>query len=193
MKFKEFGPSSWSIDNKTAIYIVTILLAILGIKSYNSLPKEQFPDIVIPTVYVSTIYPGTSPADIENLVTRPIEKQLKGVNGVKKINSNSVQDYSSVSIEFNTNVDVQVAKQRVKDAVDKAKADLPNDLPADPSVIEVNFSDFPIMFVNVSGKMDLDKLKKYSEDMKEKFEGCREITRVDLVGALEREIQVNID
>ncbi len=190
---KEFKPSSWAIDNKTAIYVVIAILTFMGISTYNKLPKEQFPDIVIPTVYVSTIYPGTSPADMENLVTRPIEKQLKGVNGVKKITSNSIQDFSSVSVEFNTNVDVQIAKQRVKDAVDKAKSDLPNDLPRDPNVMEVNFADFPIMFVNVSGSMDLDKIKKYAENLKEKFEGLKEITRVDLVGALEREIQVNVD
>ncbi len=191
--FKEFKVSSWSIDNKTAVYVLTAILVLMGVSTYNKLPKEQFPDIVVPTVYISTIYPGTSPADIENLVTRPIEKQLKGINGVKKITSNSIQDFSSVSIEFNTNVNVQVAKQRVKDAVDKAKSDLPNNLPRDPNVVEVNFADFPIMFVNVSGNMDLDKLKKYAEDMKEKFEGLREITRVDLVGALEREIQINVD
>jgi multidrug efflux pump len=191
--FKESAVSSWAIDNKTAVYVLTFILVFMGINAYNTLPKEQFPDIVIPTVYVSTIYPGTSPADIENLVTRPIEKQLKGINGVKKITSNSIQDFSSVSIEFNTNVDVQVAKQRVKDAVDKAKSDLPNNLPRDPNVVEVNFADFPIMYVNVSGNMDLDKLKKYAEDMKEKMEGLKEITRVDLVGALEREIQINVD
>ncbi|MEQ1734324.1 MAG: efflux RND transporter permease subunit [Bacteroidia bacterium] len=191
--FKESPVSSWAIDNKTAVYVLTFILVFMGINAYNKLPKEQFPDIVIPTVYVSTIYPGTSPADIENLVTRPIEKQLKGINGVKKITSNSIQDFSSVSIEFNTNVDVQVAKQRVKDAVDKAKSDLPNNLPRDPNVIEVNFADLPIMYVNISGNMDLAKLKKYAEDMKEKMEGLKEITRVDLVGALEREIQINVD
>ncbi|MBC7411199.1 MAG: efflux RND transporter permease subunit [Bacteroidia bacterium] len=191
--FKESPISSWAIDNKTAVYVLTTILVFMGVSAYNKLPKENFPDIVVPTVYISTIYPGTSPADIENLVTRPIEKQLKGINGVKKITSNSIQDFSSVSIEFNTNIDVQVAKQRVKDAVDKAKSDLPNNLPRDPNVVEVNFADFPIMFVNVSGTMDLDKLKKYAEDMKEKMEGLKEITRVDLVGALEREIQINVD
>ncbi|MEW6701341.1 MAG: efflux RND transporter permease subunit, partial [Bacteroidota bacterium] len=141
-KFKEFKPSSWAIDNRTSIYIITIFITIAGLMSYNSLPKEQFPDIVIPTIYVSTPYPGTSPKDVENLVTKQIEKQVKSIAGVKKITSNSIQDFSNVIVEFNTNVDVPVAKQKVKDAVDKAKKDLPTDLPADPNVMEVEFSEF---------------------------------------------------
>lgn len=193
MAFKEFKPSSWSIDNKTSIYVISIMLILFGISSYNKLPKEQFPDIVIPTVYIATVYPGTSPSDIENLITRPIEKQLKGVSGVKRITSNSIQNFSSIQVEFNINVNVAIAKQRVKDAVDKAKQDLPTDLKQDPNVVEVNFSDFPIMYINMSGDYELDKLKKYADDMKDKIEGLKEITRVDIVGALEREIQVNVN
>ena len=83
--FKEFGPTSWSIDNKTSIYILSIFISIAGIFSYNSLPKEQFPDIVIPTIIVQTVYPGSSPKDIENLITEPLEKKIKSVSGVKKL------------------------------------------------------------------------------------------------------------
>src|SRR4051794_26969290 len=104
--FREFKPTSWSIDNKTSIYVITVLITLFGLISYMNLPKEKFPDIVIPTIYVSTAYPGTSPADIEKLVTRPLEKQLKAVAGIKKITSNSVQDFSNVIVEFNTNVKV---------------------------------------------------------------------------------------
>ena len=129
MNFKQFKPSSWAIDNKISIFVFTLIITILGINSYNNIPKESFPDIVIPTIYVQALYPGNSPANIENLVTKQIEKQLKGVNGVKKINSTSLQDISVIMVEFNTNVDVPLAKQRVKDAVDKAKDDLPKDLP----------------------------------------------------------------
>ncbi|MCC7302543.1 MAG: efflux RND transporter permease subunit [Bacteroidia bacterium] len=192
-KFKEFKPSSWAINNKSAIYIITMFITIAGLMSYNSLPKEQFPDIVIPTIYVSTPYPGTSPKDIENLVTKQIEKQVKSISGVKKITSNSIQDFSNVIVEFNTNVDVPVAKQKVKDAVDKAKKDLPTDLPADPNVMEVEFSEFPILFVNISGDYDLAQLKKYADELQDKIEALKEITRVDIVGALDREIQINVD
>jgi multidrug efflux pump len=190
---KEFFASSWSIDNRTSIFIMTIILTLVGIGSYMSLPKEKFPDIVIPTIMVNTIYPGSAPKDIENLVTKPIEKQIKSITGVKKLTSNSVQDFSMVMIEFNTDVDVAEAKRKVKDAVDKARADLPNDLPKEPNVMELDFSEMPILFVNISGDYDLNQLKKYAEMAEDKIEGLSEITRVDLVGALDREIQVDVD
>ncbi len=190
---KEFFATSWAIDNKTSIYVLAVFITLLGISSYQSIPKEQFPEIVIPTILVNTVYPGTSPEDIENLVTRPIEKQLKGINGVKKITSNSLQDFSSIAIEFNTDVKVPEAKQRVKDAVDKSKSDLPNTLLSDPGVMDIDFSEIPIMFIQISGNYDLDQLKKYADLAQDHIEALNEITRVDIVGALEREIQVNVD
>ena len=164
-----------------------------GYQVTASIPKEQFPEIVIPTILVNTIYPGTSPEDMENLVTRPIEKQLKGINGVKKITSNSLQDFSSIAIEFNTDVEVPEAKQRVKDAVDKSKSDLPDNLLNDPNVMDIDFSEIPIMYIQISGNYDLDQLKKYAEMAQDQIESLNEITRVDIVGALEREIQINVD
>jgi multidrug efflux pump len=192
--FKEFKPSTWSINNRTSIYVLTIIITLAGIMTYRSLPKESFPEIVLPMIFVSTVYPGTSPENMENLVTKPIEKQMKSIAGVKKITSNSYQDYSNVIIEFNTDVKTDIAKQKVKDAVDKAKAqDLPRDLPAAPNVMDINFSELPIMFVNVSGNFDLNKLKAYADKIKDRIEGMKEITRVDMIGALDREIQVNVD
>ncbi len=190
---KNFKPTSWSIDNRTSIYIITIIITLAGIITYNKLQKEKFPDIVIPTIYVGTIYPGTSPSDMENLVTRPIEKQIKAISGVRKVTSNSVQDYSMITVEFNTNVQVTDAKQKVKDAVDKSQSDLPTDLPQQPNVQEVNFSDIPVMFVNLSGDFEMSKMKKYAEDLQDKIEGFKEVTRVDIVGALDKEIQVDVD
>ena len=115
-KFKEFGPTSWSINNRTSIYLMIIFISIIGVYQFATLPKERFPDIVIPTIYVQTIYVGNSPKDIENLVTRPIEKQLKGITGakIKKITSTSVQDYSAIIVEFETDVKTDVATQKVK-------------------------------------------------------------------------------
>lgn len=192
-KIKEFKPTSWSIDNKTSIYILTVFLSLAGILYYQKLPKEQFPDIVVPTIYVTTVYAGSSPTDMENLVAKPLEKQIKAISGVKKITSNSIQDFCNVVVEFNTNVSVETAKQKVKDAVDKAKRDLPQSLTAGPDVIEVNFSDMPIMAVNIAGDYDLAKLKNFADNVKDRAEGLKEITRVDMIGALEREIQVNVD
>jgi len=88
---KNFKPTNWAIDNKTSIYVLVLILAIFGLVSYQNIPKEQFPEIVIPTIFVNTVYSGTSPQDMENLVTRPIEKNLKSINGVKKIRSNSIR------------------------------------------------------------------------------------------------------
>ena len=191
--FKEFKPTSWSIDNKTSMYVLVLILAIFGIQSYNSIPKEQMPDIVIPTILISTIYPGTSPTDMENLITRPLEKNIKSINGVKKITSNSVQDFSSIAVEFTTGIEVADAKQKVKDAVDKTKSDLPNNLPKDPNVAEVDLSEIPIMVIHLSGNIDLSTLKKYAEMAQDKIESFKEITRVDIVGALDREIHIDVD
>ncbi|MBO9701106.1 MAG: efflux RND transporter permease subunit [Sporocytophaga sp.] len=190
---KEFKVSSWSIDNKTSIYVLTIIITLAGIFTYMALPKEQFPEIVFPQMYVSTLYPGASPKDIENLITKPIEKEVKAIAGVKKVTSSSIQDYSSVVVEFKTGVDVAEAKQKVKDAVDKAKPELPSPRPYEPDVIEVDVSQVPIMNVNVSGDIELDKLKKYADDLQDKIESIKGIRRVDIIGALEREIQINVD
>lgn len=192
-QIKEFFVSSWAVNNRKTVYFLTIILIILGVRTYNSLPKESFPEIVVPTIYVSTIYPGTSPANMENLVTKQIEKQIKSIAGVKKITSNSMQDFSNVIIEFNTDVDVADAKLKVNDAVDKAKSDLPKDLPQDPTVMEINFSEFPIMNINMAGPYDLKKLNYYAEELQDKIEGLKEVTRVDLIGAPEREVQINVD
>src|SRR6185503_18954293 len=171
-KFKQFKPTSWSIDNKTAIYIIAIIVTIMGLMKFNSMPKEQYPDIVVPTISVVTVYAGNSPKDIENLVTRPIEKQLKGISGAKvnKIQSTSQSDYSLIVIEFDTDVKTEIAKQKVKDAIDKAQTELPNDLTSQPDVQEFAFSEMPIMFVNLSGDYDGIKLKEYADKMQDRFE-----------------------
>jgi multidrug efflux pump len=190
---KEFKPSSWAIDNRTAIYVLTVIIAIIGYFSYQGLPKENFPEVIIPKIFIQTVYPGTSPANMENLVTKQIEKQLKSTSGLKKITSNSYQDFSIITAEFNTNVDIKDAKQRVKDAVDKARQDLPTDLPNEPNVMDINLSDLPIMYLNISGDYDLKSLKKYADDIQDQVESLKEISGVDIVGALEQEVQINTD
>jgi len=190
---KEFKLTSWSIDNSATIYIITVLIILAGLLSYLSIPKEQFPDVTVPQIFVTTIYPGASPLDMEQLVTKPIEKQVKGLSGVKKITSSSVQDYSNIIVEFNTELDVAVCKQLVKDGVDKAKRDLPSDLLDDPTITEFDISEIPIMSVNIAGHHPLDRLKEYAEDVQDRIEELPEITRVDMIGALEKEVQINVD
>ena len=193
IKIKEFLPTSWAINNRTSIYVLALLISVLGLMNYYYIPKEQFPQVIIPYIIVNTPYPGTSPEDIENLVTRPIEKQLKSIADVKKITSSSVPDFSSIVVEFDPDISIESAKQRVRDAVDKSKTDLPSDLPDQPQILDVDLSEFPIMYINISGNYSLDKLKKYADIAQDKIEGVKEITRVDIVGALEREIQINAD
>ncbi|MEP6647321.1 MAG: efflux RND transporter permease subunit, partial [Saprospiraceae bacterium] len=190
---KEFKPTSWAIDNRTSIFIIVILITLAGILSYRAIPKEQFPDVTVPQIFVTTIYPGASPSDMEQLITKPLEKQLKGLTGVKKITSSSVQDFSNIIVEFNTNLDVAQCKQKVKDGVDKANRDLPTDLLEDPTITEFDISEIPIMNVNISGDFDLDRLKDYADKMQDRVEELREITRVDMIGALEKEVQINVD
>ena len=192
---KTFKPTDWAINNKTAVYLITLIISLWGIGLFVSFPKEQFPDVVIPNIYVQTVYVGNSPKEIESLVTRPIEKQLKGITGVKinKITSNSLQDFSAIIVEFSTSVKTDVALQKMRDAVDKAKKDLPNDLTQEPVVQEISLSELPIMAVNVSGDYDGVKLAEFADELKNKIEELSEISRVDVVGAPEREIQINVD
>lgn len=192
-KFKEFKLSSWAIDNKITIYLLTIMICVVGIFAYNSLPKENFPDITVPTIYINTINGGNSPTNIENTITKPIEKRLKALSGIKKFTSTSLQDVSVIVVEFRTDVKVDVAKQKVKDAVDEARADLPQTLTREPIVKEIAFSEIPIMYINIAGNYDLKELKKYAEDLQDRIEGMKEINEVKIVGALDREIQVNMD
>ncbi|HZL12092.1 MAG TPA: efflux RND transporter permease subunit [Prolixibacteraceae bacterium] len=192
-KFKEFFATSWAIDNRTSVYVLAILISVLGMMNYYLIPKEQFPQVIIPYIVVNTAYPGTSPEDIENLVTRPIEKQLKSISDVKKITSNSVPDFSSIIVEFDPDLSIETAKQRVRDAVDKSKSDLPTDLPSEPDIMDIDISAMPVMYLNISGNFDLVKLKHYAEIAQDRIEALKEITRVDIVGALDREIQVNAD
>lgn len=193
IKTREFGLSSMSVDNSTSVVILTLIITFLGLSAYRNMPKESFPEIVIPTVYVGTPYPGNSPVDMENLITRPIEKELKSLNDVKDITSTSVQDFSSIVVEFNPGVEISKAIQDVKDAVDKSKSELPSDLDQDPNVLEVNTSDFPIMNVNISGDYSEAELKKFGEYLEDEIEKLPEISKADLAGTVEREIQINAD
>ena len=181
----------WLGANQKTVYLFTTVLFIVGIVIYNILPKEQFPDIKVPQIIVQTIYAGTTPTDIENTITKPIEKQIKTISGVKRVKSNSLQDFSIIIVEFNPDVKVEDALRKVKDKVDIVQ--LPKDLTKKPVVQDVNFSEFPIMNINLAGNYPLAKLKNFAEDLQDDIEGLPEITRVDIVGALTREIQINLD
>ena len=192
-RLKELPITRWCVNNRTSIYIFTILISFAGFYIYQNLPKELYPDVVMPTISVTTIYPGASPQDIENLITKPLEKQLKSISGIKKITSNSMSDFGLIIAEFNSDQDSKLCKLKVKDAVDKGKKDLPSDLKNDPQIQEFDISEQPIMNINLAGDIPLEQLKKYAKALKDKIEGMKEITRVDIIGGYTREIHVDVD
>lgn len=190
---REFRPTTTALRNKSTIFLLTLILAIFGIFSYRSLPKELFPDVVIPTIMVKTIYPGNPPLDIENLITRPLENEINTISGIKILSSTSTQDNSDIFIEFQTDIDIKSALQDVKDAVDRVKPDLPADLPSDPIVLDIDFSEFPIININLSGDFSLDELKRHANYLEDEIELIPEISKVEITGIPEREIQININ
>ena len=190
---RNFWLSTWAINNKNTVYLITVVTVLFGFYSYVSLPKELFPEINIPTVMVQTVYPGNPPVDIENLITRPLEKEIESVKGIKDMTSVSSQDASSVFVEFRTDVDIKVALQDVKDAVDKAKSELPDDLPFDPVVDDIDLSEFPVININLSGDFSVNELKDFGEDLKDEFEVISEVSKVNLTGITEKEVKIILD
>jgi len=174
---------------RTSVYVLLLLIAIVGVDAYRTLPLEAAPDIEIPIVVVSTLYPGVAPAEMETLVTNVLERELKDLKDVKEMRSSSAESISSVTIEFETGVDMDDAYQQVRDRVDKAKPDLPPDA-EDPVLTEINISDFPMMLVNVFGPLSLVELKRLGEDLEQQIEAVPGVLNVDVTGGLEREIHV---
>ncbi len=193
---KEFGLSSLSVDNKTTVFVLAIIIFLGGIAAYQSMPKENFPDVVTPEIYVGTAYPGNSPLDIEKLITRPFEKEINAISGIDEINSTSTQGYSSIQVKFTFDVTPEEALRKVKDKVDIAMSDrdFPSDLPADPNVFEMNFSELvPIMNINLSGDYSIDQLKDYAEYLEDEIEDLPEITDVEIRGVMDKEVKINVD
>ncbi len=192
--YKEFGLASLAVENKTTVIVLAVIILIGGVFSYISMPKENFPDVVTPEIYVATAYPGNSPLDIEKLITRPFEKEINGITGIDKINSTSTQGFSSIQVKFNFDVTPEEALRKVKDKIDVAMSDrdFPTDLPADPNVFELNFSELiPIMNINLSGDYAIDQLKDYAEYLEDKIEDLPEITKVEIRGVMDKEMKVN--
>jgi multidrug efflux pump len=184
--------SDTAVKKSTTVSVLAILLIIFGVYCYQVLPRESDPDITIPNVFVSTSYRGVSPSDMETAVTIEIEKKLKGLDGLKKIQSVSSEGLSSINIEFVTGTDIDKVLQDVKDKVDEALGELPSDLEEDPSVFEVNFSEMPISVFSLSGTCGLPCLKDIADDLKDEIEGITGVLEVEVTGGLEREIRVEI-
>ncbi|MGA1795234.1 MAG: efflux RND transporter permease subunit [bacterium] len=182
--------SDTAIRQRISVMVLTSIVIAWGLYSYFALPREAAPDITIPNVFVSASYRGVSPADIEKSITIPIEKKLKGLENVKKIQSVSSEGLSSINIEFVTGTDIDDVLQKVRDKVDEADSELPTDLEEEPSVFEVNFSEFPILVLSMSGNIGLARLKKIAEDLQDDIESIPGVLECELSGGLEREIRI---
>ena len=195
---KEFRLSSWAIENKTTIYVLIVVLLFLGIGAFFSMPRENFPEVNETKIYVSSMYPGNTAEDIEKLITDPLEDKLKTVSNVVEITSTSQEDFSMVIVEFDEDIDVSDAKQKVKDEIDTetSSEDWPtfNGAKVEPNVFELNFSEeMPILNINISGDYPVDKLKEYGEYLEDQIENLIEIKQVDIRGAQEKEVEVAVD
>jgi multidrug efflux pump len=181
-----------TLENRTVIVVLTAILILAGAFSYNSIPKESNPSIEIPIFIVNTIYPGISPADMESLITQPIERELQGINGVKEIRSNTLESFSSIVVEFDLDVPLSEASQRVRERVDLARTELPPDA-EEPFIVEIDLDDFPIMTVNLAADYPLSRLTEVAERLEDAIEAGSGIREVETVGEIEREVQVNVD
>jgi len=195
-KIKEFKLSSWAISNRITVSVITFIIILGGLLSYTGMARENFPEIIVPQIYVATPYPGNSALDVEKLITKRLEKEINSITGVDKITSNSIQGYSSIVVEFNFDYTPAEALQKVKDKVDVAMADtdFPKDLQSEPSVTEMNFSErIPIMNINLSGEFSMDQLKEYAEYLEDEIEELSEISSVDIRGVQEKELEIAVD
>ncbi len=196
---KEFGISSWAVDNRVTVYILTLLITITGIIAYVTMPREDFPEIIENKIYISSVFPGNSAEDVEKLVVKPLEKEIKNISGVDKITSSSFQDYGMIIVEFADKVTIEEAKSRVKDKVDNVKADtdwpnLDNGGKVEPNVFELNISEeVPILNINLQGDYTTQQLKKYGELLEDDLEEVPEVKQVDILGVDDKEVEIAVD
>lgn len=181
-----------AIKYRTSILVLTVVLTLGGLYSYVTIPKESSPSIEIPNIVVTTVYPGASPDDVESLITQHIEREVQSVVGIKEIRSTSTEGVSTIIVEFEPDVSIDEAFSKVRDKVDLAKADLPSDV-EEPIVNEIDFSSFPILTVNLSAPYSLTRLKSVAEQLEDDLEAISSVLEVDVLGALEREVKVDVD
>ncbi len=197
-KIKEFLFSSWAIEHRTVIYVIMTLFFILGISSYFSMPREAFPEINDTKVFVSTVYPGNTAEDIERIVTDPLEEALKGVPNMVEIRSTSSEDFSVIEVEFDENITIDDAKQKVKDLVDGVKGgpDWPvfNNAKVEPNIFELDFSELqPILNISLIGDYPIEQLKIYAERLENQIEQLPQIKEVNIRGIQIFEVEVAVD
>ncbi|MDD7915494.1 efflux RND transporter permease subunit [Polaribacter ponticola] len=195
---KEFGFSSWAISNKTTMYVVMLVIFYLGISAFFEMPRESFPEIKETKIYISSVYPGNTAEDIEKLITDPLEDKLKTVSNVVEITSTSQEDYSMMVVEFDENITVEQAKQKIKDEIDSETSgeDWPtfNGAKVEPNVFALSMSEeMPILNINISGDYTIGKLKEFAEHLQDEIENLKEIKKADIRGVQDKEVEIAVD
>jgi len=199
MEHKEFKISSWAVDNRVTVYIITLLIAIMGTVAFLTMPREAFPEVIENKIYISSVFPGNSAEDVEKLVVKPLEKQIKNISGVVKVTSSSFQDYGMIIAEFDDKIALLDAKQKIKDKVDNSKADadwpvMDNGSKVEPNVFELNISEeMPILNINLQGNYTTQQLKKYAELLQDDIEEISEIKKAVILGADDKEVEIAVD
>src|ERR1035437_1080930 len=184
--------TKFAVKNPVTVLVLAVMILLASASSYISLPRESFPEIKIPLIYVNTVYPGASPEDIEKLVTEKIEDKLDGIDGVKKVTSQSMESVSAIQVEFNTNVEVETALQRMRDKVDQAKGDLPTDADQ-PLVQELNFSNIPVFIISLTSSYDMERLEQDADQLKDRIAVVPGVLEAKVTGKQDKEIAVDID
>ncbi|KAB1156852.1 efflux RND transporter permease subunit [Flavobacterium luteum] len=198
-KNKEFSISSWAIENRVTVYIFTLLIVVTGLIAYVTMPREDFPEIIENKVYISSVFPGNSAEDVEKLIIKPLEKQIKNISGVEKVTASSFQDYGMIIAEFSDKVSIEDAKTKIKDKVDIVKADtdwpnLDNGSKVEPSVFELNISEeVPILNINLKGNYTTQQLKDYGKKLQDDIEEIPEVKKVDILGVDDKEVEIAVD
>lgn len=196
---KNFGISTWAINNKMTVYVITAIILLGGLISYYSMPREDFPEIIETKIYISSINPGNAAEDVEKLITKPLEEEFNNISGVTKITSNTLQDYSMILVEFDEDISVDAAKQKVKDKVDLVKSEtdwpvMPGGEKVEPNVFDLNIAEEqPILNINLYGDIPLEKLKEYAEYLEDRIERLPQIKEAAIRGAQEKEVEIAVD
>lgn len=192
-EIKEFRLSTWSVNNRKTVFLITFIIFLGGLMAYQSMPKENFPELQIPEIYIGIPKAGSSPQYMADKIIKPIEKELSTIKKVEEINSNGIHGYATIRIKFDFSIKVDDALQKVKDAVDKARAksDFPS-LPAEPTIFELDPSQMPIMNINLRGDNPV-QLKETAEYLEDLIENLVEINEVDIRGIQKQEMRIEVD
>ena len=175
-----------------SVIVLAVILFLTGLISVTGMRKEAFPEIKIPYIFVTTVYPGANPPEIENLVTQKIEDKLDGIDGVKKMTSSSNESYSNIFLEFDPSIDIEDALRRVKDKVDQAKGELPADV-EDPITQELNFSTIPIVNIALYADYDIERLESLADNLKDRLAKISGVLEAKVAGKQEKEIAIDAD